>query len=598
MAKRKKTSSPKKSAETKPPAGAEANPGAGYTVLARRYRSRDFDELIGQEPIARTLQNAIKSGRVAHAYLFCGTRGVGKTSMARIFAKALNVTEDLKEKDRVADAIMRGEDLDVIEIDAASNRGIDNARDVIAGAGLSPARCRYKVYIIDEVHMLTPPAFNALLKTMEEPPAHVKFILCTTESHKVPQTIQSRCQRFDFRPIPTQRIADQLRMILKNEGVEADDGVIISIAQLGNGSMRDALSMLDRILATGERELSTEMIEQMIGLPDQALMMDLVDAIISQEAGTTLEKGDVLIRRGASVEQILDLLATHWRNLMVISACGDESPLLEMPEETRRRAQTQAQAFDTAGLVHMVALCDAVAQRVKTSGTARALFDAAIIRMAQAEHFADVASLLRGEPAASSGKKKALNPPPGETVRPAAMPRVTEVKPASPPATGPSRMQAANSPQSSGTTPDAPKAKGAASSAAPVDPTDGAAIWARLREAAATKSFLQVKIDLLDYVGFDGRTLRLALVSPQAAGSRLITAQTMTTLESLVRESVGINVRIEIVSEENAPAGSSAPRAAENERIRLAREDPAVKKAMEIFDATIIDVQDQSHQGG
>ena len=175
---------------------AESSTG-GYTVLARRYRSRNFEELIGQEPIARTLQNAIASGRTAHAYLFCGTRGVGKTSTARIFAKALNVTPELAQAEAIGNAILRGEDLDVIEIDAASNRGIDNARELIANAGISPARSPYKIYIIDEVHALTKDAFNALLKIMEEPPTHVKFILCTTDPHKVPATIQSRCQRFD-----------------------------------------------------------------------------------------------------------------------------------------------------------------------------------------------------------------------------------------------------------------------------------------------------------------------------------------------------------------------------------------------------------------
>ena len=162
---------------------APAAGGSGYVVLARRYRSRDFGEVVGQEPIARTLQNAIRLGRTAHAYLFCGTRGVGKTSMARIFARALNATEQLTERSQVEDAIMRGQDMDVIEIDGASNRGVDDARDLIAGAGIAPTRSPYKIYIIDEVHMLTQPAFNALLKTMEEPPSHEKFILCTTERH-------------------------------------------------------------------------------------------------------------------------------------------------------------------------------------------------------------------------------------------------------------------------------------------------------------------------------------------------------------------------------------------------------------------------------
>src|SRR5579862_8108016 len=225
-----------------------------YTVLARRYRSQSFDEVVGQSAIATTLQNAVKAGRVAHAYLFTGTRGVGKTSTARIFAKAL--AGGSKEAD---EAIMRGQDTDVIEIDAASNTGVDQARELIANAAYRPLRGKKKVYIIDEVHQLSIAAFNALLKTMEEPPEHVVFILCTTESHKVPATIQSRCQRFDFRNIPTAEIAGHLKAVLKEESAKADDDLIHMVARLGNGSMRDALSLMDRLLASGEKKLTVDL---------------------------------------------------------------------------------------------------------------------------------------------------------------------------------------------------------------------------------------------------------------------------------------------------------------------------------------------------
>src|SRR4051812_20748142 len=209
-----------------------------YTVLARRYRSQDFDEVVGQKPIADTLENAIKANRVAHAYLFVGTRGVGKTTMARLFAKALN-----GGKPEIDEAIMQGRDTDVIEIDGASNNSVDDARDLIANSIYRPLRGKYKIYIIDEVHMLSTAAFNALLKTMEEPPEHVKFILCTTEPQKVLPTIQSRCQRFDFRNIPTSQIAEHLVRIVKEEKTTADPELIHLVAQLGNGSMRDALSL-------------------------------------------------------------------------------------------------------------------------------------------------------------------------------------------------------------------------------------------------------------------------------------------------------------------------------------------------------------------
>src|SRR3954471_18025136 len=232
-----------------------------YTVLARRYRSQTFDELVGQEAIAQTLKNAIKSNRVGHAFLFTGTRGVGKTSAARILAKAINCPNRTPDGNPCGEcnrckAIARGEDMDVIEIDGASNNSVDQIRELRQSAGIRPARSPYKIYIIDEVHMLTGGAFNALLKTLEEPPSHVKFIFATTDVHKVPATIISRVQRFDFKNIPTARIAAHLKEILDDEKIPAEPEALHRIARLGNGSMRDALSILDRVLSLGEKSIS------------------------------------------------------------------------------------------------------------------------------------------------------------------------------------------------------------------------------------------------------------------------------------------------------------------------------------------------------
>src|SRR5437660_1012756 len=256
-----------------------------YTVLARRYRSASFDDVIGQEHVAQTLKKAIASGRIAHAYLFCGTRGTGKTSMARIMAKALNcensdgATTDPCGKCASCVAIARGDDIDVIEIDAASNTGVDNIREVIENSRYRPARSRFKVYIIDEVHMLSKNAFNALLKTLEEPPSHVKFILATTEPEKVLPTILSRCQRYDFRNIASREIAAHLAAICKQEKIKADEDALLLVAKAGAGSMRDALSLLDRLLSLGEKHLTAEMIEGLLGLPKSQLVFDLTDAI-------------------------------------------------------------------------------------------------------------------------------------------------------------------------------------------------------------------------------------------------------------------------------------------------------------------------------
>jgi DNA polymerase-3 subunit gamma/tau len=390
-----------------------------YTVLARRYRSESFDAVVGQEPIAKTLCSAIVAGRVAHAYLFCGTRGVGKTSMARIFARALNAPDTIpdcpKPKDgfdyppqdvqqRMAAAIMRGEDLNVIEIDGASNRGVDEARNLRANVSLSPTgNARYKIYIIDEVHMLTREAFNALLKTMEEPPPHVKFILCTTEAQKVPATIQSRCQRFDFRNIATARIAEHLANVLKGEKVKADEQVVWQVARLGNGSMRDALSLLDRMIATGQSPITAELLEQMLGLPPQELVVSLIDAIAAGDIAATLKAAHELLNRGLGQEQFIEVLVDRLRQLMLINACGPDSELIELSEESRKSAAQQAAKFDTPALVHMIALCENVQRFAKESVNARALLDATMVRLALAEKMADVTALLAG---GSVGEKK------------------------------------------------------------------------------------------------------------------------------------------------------------------------------------------------
>jgi DNA polymerase-3 subunit gamma/tau len=392
-----------------------------YTVLARRYRSTSFAGVIGQQPIARTLRNAITQNRVAHAYLFTGTRGVGKTSMARIFAAALNAPDALADapkppdvefptldiQQRMAQAIMRGDDLNVIEIDAASNRSVEEARQLIAGAGLSPTgNARFKIYIIDEVHMLTREAFNTLLKTMEEPPAHVKFILCTTEPHKVPPTIQSRCQRFDFRNIPAKQIAEHLRNVLDQEKIQADHSVLFQIARLANGSMRDGLSLLDRLLATGQSPLTTEVLEQMFGLPDQQLILDLVDALADGDLPTALQRTADLLNKGISQDQLIDVLIEHLRHLMLLAACGPKTDLVELPEEARHAAAAQAEKFDAPAITYMIALCESLQRNARVSANPRALLDAVIVRLALAEKMADITTLLSGQAAASGEKKK------------------------------------------------------------------------------------------------------------------------------------------------------------------------------------------------
>jgi len=375
-----------------------------YTVLARKYRSQTFDDVVGQDPIAQTLKNAIKTGRVAHAYLFTGTRGVGKTTMARILAKSLNclsVKEPTPEPCCKCDscvAVNLGEDIDVIEIDGASNRGIDNIRELRDNAVYRPARARFKIYIIDEVHMLTAEAFNALLKILEEPPSHVKFIFATTEPSKVLPTIQSRCQRFDFRNISPNQIARQLESILEQEKIKYDKGLALPLAKMANGSMRDAISLLDRLISTGTEPLTTELLEEYLGCPNSEKVCELAAAIGDSNTAASLSAAGDLTNAGLSEVQIADALVDYMRDLMVIKATGTDSELVILTEQQRKQAEQIAEKFDIAGLVYGITTLEKLRWSLKNSDSARPLLEATIIRLTASEHFLNVDQLLSQSP--------------------------------------------------------------------------------------------------------------------------------------------------------------------------------------------------------
>ena len=383
-----------------------------YTVLARRYRSKDFDDLIGQEPIAQTLRNAVQTGRVAHAYLFCGTRGVGKTSMARILAKALNCVKGPTDKpcnacDRCL-AIAAGEDIDVIEIDGASNRGIDEIRNLRNNAIYRPTRSPYKIYIIDEVHMLTKEAFNALLKTLEEPPEHVKFIFATTEAQRVPATILSRCQEFQFRLIGTQQIADRLALILGAEKIKAAPAVLERVARAGRGSMRDALSLMDQLLAMGAETLTESMVEYLLGEPAREQVARLVDHLADGDAAAALRQVDQLLAGGYAPEQFVVAMIEQLRRLLLANVVGADCDFLDVAAAEEAPLTEQAARFNAITLVYMIQVLESLRQSVRNSAVAaRALIDAAIVRLALAEQFADTAELVDrlagGESSAPAG---------------------------------------------------------------------------------------------------------------------------------------------------------------------------------------------------
>ena len=370
-----------------------------YLVLARKYRSATFDEVVGQEPIAQTLKSAIDSGRVAHAYLFTGTRGIGKTTMARIFAKALNCldadgpTVQPCNKCDACVSIGRGDDMDVIEIDGASNRGIDQIRELRANAILRPARCRFRIYYIDEVHMLTREAFNALLKTLEEPPGHVKFIFSTTEAEKVPATVLSRCQRFDFRNIPTRLIAEHLKGICKSEKVVADEDALFRVARGGAGSMRDALSLLDQLMARGGKVTDEEVVG-ILGTPPDERTIAIARAIAAGDAAATLNELSAVLDAGVVLASVVTALGDVLRNMMLAATCGAESELIELPDVQKKAVAELAGRFSLPALVHALGVISRTAYGIRGSSVARALVEAALVRLAEADKFVDPASLI------------------------------------------------------------------------------------------------------------------------------------------------------------------------------------------------------------
>ena len=394
-----------------------------YRVLARAYRSQSFDEVVGQEAIGTTLKNAITSGRIHHGYLFTGTRGVGKTSMARILAKALNCLNTKEATTTpcgtcdVCTAVAEGQDVDVVEIDAASHTGVDDMRELRSNAAFRPTRSRYKVYIIDEVHMLSTSAFNALLKTLEEPPSHVKFILATTEIHKVPATIQSRCQRFDFRAIEPDVIATQLRKILEAEKIRSEEGVIRRIARLANGSMRDALSLLDKVLSYSPDALTVAVMEELVPPPHDELAAGVVNALAAGDPAAALRAFEIALQHGRTIDRFCEDMIAHLRTLMLLRVCGAETELVDAAAQMRGQLAEQAAGFDPPTYVYMIALLEELRRHVKFNGAARALADAAIVRLAMARQFSELESLLsrletgettRALPIAEAAKKKEL----------------------------------------------------------------------------------------------------------------------------------------------------------------------------------------------
>ena len=382
-----------------------------YRAFYRKYRPSTFTDVVGQEHITKTLENAVKTGKTSHAYLFTGSRGTGKTSCAKILAKAVNCINPHDgnpcNECEICKGIDSGAILDIIEIDAASNNGVDNIRDLREEANFTPANAKFRVYIIDEVHMLSIGAFNALLKTLEEPPAHVIFILATTEVHKLPSTILSRCQRFDFKRIPPEAIAERLKEVAVKENLQISDDGAMLIARIADGAMRDALSLLDRC-SSHEGLIDSAAVASSAGLAGREYIFELCDCIIEKDAAKALEVVNKLYNDSCDMERLITELTSHFRNLMVSKAVKNFQDMIICSQGEIEIIRQQSNKTTLATIMSCIDILTASASTMKQGANRRTSAELCVIRLCTPSLDGDLNAILRRlselESAVASGK--------------------------------------------------------------------------------------------------------------------------------------------------------------------------------------------------
>ena len=369
-----------------------------YIVLSRRYRPKSFNEIVGQKHVVTTLVNALQTNRVAHAYLFAGPRGVGKTSMARILSKALNcqkgTTDTPCNKCSTCNSITNGNDIDVLEIDGASNRGIDEVRNIRQNVGYAPAASRYKIYIIDEVHMLTKEAFNAILKTLEEPPEHVKFIFATTSPSRVPDTVQSRCQRFDFKNISIPDISDRLAQLCKTENITAEEEVLQSIAKYARGGLRDSESILDQLASFCHEKITLRDVYDIFGVVSEEKLSSLINSFIEKKPDSSIEIFHNIMESGKDIEGFIDQLLLYIRDLLLVSVCKKERDTIETVSGDLGLLRTQSSSFSPETLMYMFQIITEAKTKTRDLLQQKIYLEVLFVKLATMEELRPLSSVL------------------------------------------------------------------------------------------------------------------------------------------------------------------------------------------------------------
>src|SRR5271157_1376643 len=561
-----------------------------YQVIARKYRPQRFADVVGQEHVTQTLANAIAQKRIAHAYLFVGPRGTGKTTIARIFAKCLNCIDgpkvDFPENDPKAGEIADGRSMDVMEIDGASNRGIDEVRELRETVQYVPASSRFKIYIIDEVHMLTKEAFNALLKTLEEPPPHVKFMFATTEPEKVLPTILSRCQRFDLRRIPAALIVKHLDQIAKKEDVKINPAALHAIARGADGGMRDAESTLDQLISFCGREITEPDVLSMFGLASQSQILALADAVLSGETEKALRELNDLAQQGKDLGRLVSELLGHFRNLLIFQVSRGDLDLIEASEAEGAALKEQSARIQSDALTRIMEVLTDCEGRLRDTASKKILVEVTLLKMIEARHAVSIDAVLK--------QLQQLRAEAGAGAPDAAAPR--QPAPTPPAKAAPARTAA--------------EPVAAATSAAE---TELEQLWAGLVEAVGRASpFVRTYFTEAHPVSLAKNVLTIGFDEEFAAHIPLAdNSKNHTLIQTKLAELGHPQVKVKFIQAEappkwkKAPAATPAPapttaKAAAADAAKTGpglfdkddfKNDPLIQKALEVFKGQIVDVR-------
>jgi DNA polymerase-3 subunit gamma/tau len=558
-----------------------------YVVIARRYRPQTFADLVGQQQVSQALTNAIATNRVGHAYLFTGARGIGKTSAARIFAKALNCIQGPTPQPcnacDICVSVSSGEDVDVLEIDGASNRGIDEIRQLRSNVNIRPSRARFKIYIIDEVHMLTVPAFNALLKTLEEPPEHVKFIFCTTDPEKVPITVLSRCQRFDFPPVETAAIVERLQTIVAAERATATEEALHLLARRASGSMRDSQSLLEQLLAFCSQEITTADVHRLLGTAPSSRLAALMGHIIARSTAGALKELDEAIAEGVDAGQLTEQMLGYLRDIMAaLVGC----PADMMFSSTREEFAALVEAGQQLGLetiLAIVQILDQTLTRMRQSTHTRILLEVAVVRICNLEHLEALPQLitqlrqghLAGTPIGPASSGPAAGTVPAGT--PPATPTPQKKKPLEPESPAPSAEPVLNR--------------------QPLTSETAEQLWkqalALLEDMTADHGERYERVAI-------SAPNRLVVTFPERYTldkERCERPERKVRIEKALQQLTGELVRVEFELVRD-PAEPSEPVPAPSRRQKLKQKEahPLVRQAMDLFQAEITDLEEPREQ--